>query len=284
MTATASKAGLRATATAKRTKAAQRTPLPAKNHAENVRLAREAVEESKPAKAKPGKPGPKPVPPITKPAKAAPKEEAPQDKAARYAGELSALGWKPEVTRTDGKAELVATRGGTEALYLSWFNGAHISGESTYTYADRTTKVRNPAEAMRVAARQPEEAKASQARVAANRSFVKRATGPSVRHVPFDVTEATDQEVMDAIRGHRITWHNQYRVESETAIVGNIIRVDRHRGGHRIVSFVDPETGYRAFKLENLENVGARVNLERIKQEILASLTREAKRQERKAA
>jgi hypothetical protein len=30
--------------------------------------------------------------------------------------------------------------------------------------------------------------------------------------------------------------------------------------------------------------VGARVNLDRIKQEILAALTREAKRQERKAA
>ena len=269
MTATASKAGLRATATAKRTKAAQRTPLPAKNHAENIKLAREAVEETKPAK---------------KAAKVPAKAEAPQDKAARYAGELAALGWKPEVTRTDGKAELVATRGGTEALYLSWFNAAHISGESTYTYADRTTKVRNPAEAMRVAARQPEEAKASQARVAANRSFVKRATGPSVRHIPFDVEEVSNEDLIEAIRGHQISWHNPWRVESETATVGNMVRVDRHAKGHRIVSFVDPEFGYRAFRLDQLENVGRRVNIERIKQEILASLTRAEKSSGRKAA
>lgn len=267
MTTTANKAGLRAAATKRTAKAAQRTPLPPRKG--TVEAAREAVAELKPAKTVKAKPA---------------KPEAPQDKATRYAGELSALGWKSDITRTDGKAELVATRGGTEALYLSWFREAHISGESTYTFADRTVKVRNPAEAMRMAARSPEEAKASQAKVASNHAFVKRATGPSVRSVPFDVQTASDEEVLDAIRSRKVTWHNQYRVESETAVVGNLVRIDRHRGGHRIVSFVDPESGYRAFKLENLENVGARVNLDRIKQEILAALTREAKRQERKAA
>lgn len=270
-TKTASKAGLRAAATAKRTKAAQRTPLPPKDKGD-LELAREAVEERKAAKAAKAP---------AKPAKAV--AEAPQDKGARYAGELAALGWKPDVKRLDGLVELTATRG-AEALFLSWANNAHISGQSTYTYADRTVKVRNPAEAMRIASKSPDQAKSDQARVVSNRAFVKRATGPSVRHVPFDVETVTDAELMEAIRGHQITWHNQYRVESETSIVGNLIRVDRHRGGHRIVSFVDPQEGHRAFKLANLEHVGRKVNLERIKQEILASLSQTSKGSKRKAA
>lgn len=284
-TTTASKSGLRAAATKRTAKAAQRTPLPPKSKAD-LALVREAVEERKPAKTEARLARAKAdLAAVAKPAKGKPAkaEEAPQDKGARYAGELSALGWKPEVTRKDGLVELTAVRG-TEALYLSWLNEAHISGGSTYTYADRTVKVRNPAEAVRLAGRQPEEAKASQAKVAANRAFVKRPTGPSVRHIPFDVQEVSAEDLIEAIRGHQITWHNQYRVESETAIVGNHIRVDRHRGGHRIVSFVDPETGFRALKLDNLENVGRKVNLERIKQDILSSLTRAEKNKNRRAA
>lgn len=260
MTATASKTGLRAKAEATRTKAAQRTPLPGKNHAENVRLAREAVAESKPAKKTP---------------KTVPAPEATPDKGQRYAGELSALGWKSDVVRKDGMVELTATRG-VEALYLSWFNEAHISGGSTYTFADRTVKVRNPAEALRLASRTADEAKSTQAKVSDNQQFKKMATGPNVRHIPFDVMAATEAEIVAALEGHQVTWHNVYRVESNTAIVGNApwIRVSRHAKGHRIVSFVDPENGFRAFRLEHLENVGRKVNIERIKQEILNSLSR----------
>lgn len=292
-TTTASKSGLRAAAEAKRTKAAQRTELPPKKAAEapvapveetkpkRVRKApakASEAPETTPAKAPARKAPAKAAAEAPKPAKA---EEAPKDKGARYAGELTALGWKPEVTRKDGLVELTATRG-AEALFLSWFNEAHISGGSTYTYSDRTIKVRNPAEAMRVAARQPEAAKEAQAKVASNRQFVKRATGPSVRNVPFDVEAATDEEVAAAINGRSVSWHNQYRVESETATVGSLIKVDRHKGGHRIVSFVDPQFGFRAFKLENLENVGRKVNIERIKQEILASLMRDSEKRGRK--
>lgn len=289
-TTTANKSGLRAAAEAKRTKAAQRTELPPKR---GTKAAEAPVEETKPAKRT--RKAVTPPPSLTEVARKTPKakaaelalaeaaklvpvkpakeEAAKADKGTRYAGELGALGWKSEVSHKDGLVELTATRG-AEALFLSWFNEAHISGGSTYTYADRTVKVRNPAEAVRLASRQPEEAKATQAKVSTNKQFVKRATGPTVRSVPFDVETATEEEIVAAIGARSVSWHNQYRVESETATVGTLIRVDRHRGGHRIVSFVDPQFGFRAFKLENLENVGRKVNLERIKQEILASLTR----------
>lgn len=291
-TTTASKSGLRANASAKRTKAAQRTPLPAKDHAENVALAQEAVEETKPAtrakapaKRAPGRAEARAELLASKPAKRAPRKaepepeaepEEPQDKGARYAGLLAEAGWASVTERLDGLVELVASRG-VEALFLSWLNEAHISGGSTYTYADRTVKVRNPAEAMRIAARTPEEAKANQAKVSDNKQFRKRATGPTVRNLTIDVAASTDAEVIAALEGHQITWHSPYRVESESAIVGTAkgITVSRHRAGHRIVSFVDPTSGFRAFKLENLENIGRKVNLDRIKQEILNSITRD---------
>lgn len=287
-TTTASKGGLRAAATAKRTKAAQRTPLPAKDHAANVALAREAVAEvTKPVKRVPAKAAVAEAKPAKRSAaKAREEAQAPiNDKAARYAGELEKLGWVPGVTRLDGLCELVARRG-SEAIYLAWRNEAHVSGTSTHTINDRTTKVRNPAEAMRVAAQTPDEAAAKQAKVSSNKAFRRQATGPTVKRVPFDPATASDDDVIFAIEARRITWHNRYRVESESAIVGRAhnISISVHPDGHRVVSFVDPETGFRAFRLDMLENVGRQVDLERIKQDILKSLSRDAEKQGRKTA
>lgn len=278
MTTTANKGGLRAAATAKREKAAQRTPLPAKvsppeTREDRIRAAQAKKLEKRLAEDAAAK----------APAKApkAVKVEAINDKGARYAGELEKLGWKPEVVRKDGLVELTATRG-AEALYLSWFNEAHISGGSSYTYADHTVKVRNPAEAMRIASRTPDESKAVQVKVTNNKArYGKRSDGPSVRSVPFDVADVSAEDLIEAIRHHRITWHNQHRVESETAIVGDRVWVDRHAKGHRIVSFCDPEAGYRAFQLDNLENVGRKVNVDRIKQDIIASLSNDSKKSKR---
>lgn len=323
-TATASKAGLRANAAAKREKAAQKTPLPPKASAAP---AQEIVEEAKPvAKRVPRKPasaatdpakpaervlaekakivpiGAKSAPPRgtkahqdaqieagqerkrqRRAAEETPVEAVPEElkgsKASRYADEFSKLGWVPGVTRLDGLAELVARRG-DEAIYLAWMREAHVSGTSTYTIADRTVKVRNPAEAMRIAARQPDEAKASQAKVSSNLQFRRKATGPTIRSIPFLAATATDQEIIDAIESRKISWHNQYRVESETATVGRskAITIADHQDGHRIVSFVDPEFGFRAFRLDHLENVGRKIDLERIRQQIIASLSKESKK------
>ena len=344
-TTTASRSGLRATATAKRTKAAQRTPLPPKDLAENIELAREAVADSKPAAkrtrraATPAEvfmgarngvivePEAAPVAPKqraprkarggpisnahgpdgfiaanaeAKAAKVAataertalaakaltvrpkPAKEAKPRKADGYAVQFGAMGWTPDVTQQDGLVELVATRDG-EALYLAWMNEAHVSGTSTYTIADRTVKVRNPAEAMRIAALQPSEAQAKQAKVSSNKQFRRKATGPTIRSVPFDFKTATDDEIMDAIEARRISWHNGYAVTTETATVGSrkCITIKDHPDGHRIVSFVDPENGYRAFRLDRLENVGRKVDLARIRQQIINSLSK-ADRAERK--
>lgn len=295
-TKTASKSGLRAVAETKRTKAAQRTPLPGKDHKENVALAREAVAEAKPAKGTKAhqdaqiaegmeRKRARRAAEDAKPAKASKAEaEAKPTKASIYAKAFTELGWKSEIAQTDGLVELVATRG-NETLYLAWMRESHVSGTSTYTISDRTVKVRNPAEAMRVAAQNPQQAKASQERVTANKQFRRRATGPTIRTIPFDIETATEEEIAAALTGHQITWHNIYRVESETATVGNAIaiKVSRHARGHRIVSFIDPETGFRAFRLEHLENVGRKVNLERIRQEILHSLTKNAKRADKAA-
>lgn len=269
-TTTASKAGLRATATAKRTKAAQRTPLPPKNLKEIIADVQEPIAAPKTPRKRAQKAVPAPVAPVV---------ELKPTKANGYADQLAALGWKPEITRTENLVELVATREG-EALYLAWMNEAHVSGTSTYTIADRTVKVRNPAEAMRIANQTPVEAEAKQQKVASNRQFRKRATGPTIRTIPFDIKNATTEQIIDAIEGRKISWHNRYAVTSETATVGSrkCITVTNHPEGHVIVSFVDPENGYRAFRLDALENVGRKVDLARIKQQIIASLARELKK------
>jgi len=285
MTTTASKAGLRAKAEATRTKAAQRTPLPPKGtpahrdaqisagqERKRVRRAADDAAATKAAEAQ----AKKDAATEARRAKAAKPAKAPKpDKATIYAGEMTKLGWHPEVTRLDGLHELIATRG-NEALYLAWMNEAHVPGTSTYTIADRTVKVRNPSEAMRVAALKATEAKAVQEKVAGNASFRRRPTGPTIRRIPFDVETATEEELRAALEAHEIRWHNQYRVSSEEAIVGSAkgIHVSRHKAGHRILSFVDPQFGYRALRLEHLENVGSKVNLAHIRQEILKSLSR----------
>jgi hypothetical protein len=330
-TTTASKSGLRAKATATRTKAAQNTPLPAKDHAENVALAREAVAERVPtaretfteraakrvpqsaskaqaaaraaqAKAALGTISAKPGTPehqeaqiaagmdrkrarrASEDAKPPVPVAAPDDKAAGYVPRFAALGWETTVVRTGGLQELTATRG-IEAIFLSWNATAHISGGSTYTYGDRTVKVRNPAEALRMAARLPDDASASQAKVSGNKMFRRRPTGPKVGRIPFNPETATRDEIAAALESHRISWHNQYRVESETAIVGRAdkIQISSGEGPERIVSFVDPESGFRAFRLGNLETVGRKVDLEKIRQDILKSLTRELNRDKAKA-
>ena len=290
MTTTASKAGLRAKAEATRTKAAQRTPLPPKpgtpehrdeqiaagQERKRVRRAAEDAKTANEPARRATRDAKKDVATEARRAKAPKPVKAPKsDKATIYAGEMTKLGWHPEITRLDGLHELIATRG-NEALYLAWMNEAHVPGTSTYTIADRTVKVRNPAEAMRVAALKPTEAKAVQEKVSSNVSFRKRPTGPTIRRIPFDVETATEEELRAALEAHEIRWHNQYRVNSEEAIVGSAksIHVSRHKAGHRIVSFVDPQFGYRALRLEHLENVGAKVNLTHIRQEILKSLSR----------
>lgn len=271
MTTTANKAGLRAAATKRTAKAAQRTPLPPKGKAANVALAAEAVAERKVAKAVKAAPA------------AASKPTKEDGKAAHYEAVMQGLGWKTTLTKIDGLHSLLSVRG-NEALFLEWLNEAHVGPTSTYTVADHTVKIRNASEMVRIAGVPAAQAKARHEHVAANKAFVKRPTGPTIRSIPFDVESATEEEIAAALSGHQVQWHNQYRVQSETAIVGRDVHVSRHARGHRIVSFVDPETGYRAFKLENLENVGRKVDLNRIKQEILASLMREAKRAERAKA
>jgi len=200
-------------------------------------------------------------------------------KATRYAGEFSGLGWSPEISQTDALVELVAKRG-TEALYLAWLNEAHVSGTSTYTISDRTVKVRNPAEAMRIAALKPEEAQAKQAKVGPVARFRKaKVTGPTIRNIPFNIDTATDEEIISALESRRISWHNSYRMDSETATIGRARRIEitRHPDGHRIVSFVDPESGFRAFRLDALENVGRKADLLKIQQGIISSLSQKDK-------
>lgn len=276
-TATVNKAGLRAAATTKRTRAAQRTPLPPKGHAANVALAQEAVAERVPvkraaraAKAAPVKAAPPPAPAVkAKPTKAT--------KASIYATELTQLGWTPVVTQTDGLTELIATRG-TEAIYLAWMQEALVGGVSTYTMGDHTIKVRNAAEAMRIAAVKPDEAAAKHSSLPGTRPFAERQASPAARHIPFDPETASDAQVVDALEARAISWHNSYGGRVETATVGNAkqISVVRHPEGHRIVSFVDPQNGYRAFRLDRLVNVGRRVDLVKIKQAIIASLSQKA--------
>lgn len=227
VTTTASKHGLRVAAGERRTRHAQNTPLPPKAG---------VVEAAKTVIA------------------ALPSHVA---KAKAFADFCRTSGWEV-FTSLEGDLAEVTARRGVEAIHQAWVNGVYHNESATYTVSDRTVSTRNIAAAKRLAERSPEDAKAELDRVASNRAFRRRDTTPSKMRLPFDPETATEREVIDALLGKGVAWHNRFRQVPETAMVGRdprSVRVEE-QNGQRVVLFCCPATGFRAFRLSALTRVG----------------------------
>lgn len=226
MTTTANKHGLRKAASERSNRHAQRTPLPP----------RAGVVEA--AKA-----------PVDLPAHVA--------KAKAFADFCRQYGWEVKTSLIGDLAEVQARRG-TEAIHQAWENGVYHPASATYTVGDRTVLTRNVAAAKRYAERTPEDATKELERVASNRAFRRRETTPAKMRLPFDPSTATDREVIDALAGKGVAWHNRFRQSPETAQTPRDPRRMRieEQNGERVVLFCCPVTGFRAFRLSALTRVG----------------------------
>ena len=228
MTTTVSKHGLRKAAGERRNKHAQRTPLPPKN-------LKEIKEE------------------INTPLNGEGKSSA---KARAFGEDIAKSGWSatPAFVAPE-HVTLTATRG-TETIFIEWMGGVY-QPTATYAINDRIIKMRNASQAKQYAARTPDAAKSELEKVSNNRFFRKRETPEASlerRPLPFDPALATDEEVMTALIGRRVTWHNRFREVSETAIFPKRIdvrftRITADEHGERSVHFLCPATGFRSFRL-----------------------------------
>lgn len=269
MTTTASKHGLKKAAAARTAKHAQRTPLPPKRErviAEEAGLVSRRAEERKAALTGNTLNG----------------EGKSSAKARAFAEEISKNGWSPNPNFVSPEHVQLTARRGTESLFIEWVNGVY-QPTATYAINDRVIKMRNASQAKQYAARTPDQATAELDKVSSNRFFRKRETpeGDLVRKpLPFDPALATDEEVLTALTGRRVTWHNRFREVSETAIFPRRIdprftRITTGESGERSVHFLCPATGFRSFRL------GALLQISR---GTAAAVARENDAEHRKAA
>lgn len=241
-TKTANKGAMRKAAEARRTKAAQRTPLPPR--AGVIPAAREAIEEASEVLAT---------------------ESKSSAKARTFIESVRASGWEASASLPGNTGETdhvtVTAKRGPEVIFIEWVGGVY-QPTATYTIADRTIKLRNASACKQYAARSPEVAQGELEKVSANRMFRRRETPASEvegrkRPLPFAL-DAAEPEIVQALVGKAVRWHNRYRETTETAMVHQDPRKIHFTEweGERIVNFLCPITGYRSFRLSALLAVG----------------------------
>lgn len=236
MTKTANKQGLKKAAQERSKKHAQTTPLPPK--AGKAREVQEIIAEAVAA---------------TAGTKSAEKSQA-------FIAEVAKHGWASEIRVEEGDRIEVTSKRGDEILFIEWMNGVY-QNSATYTIADRTVKIRNASAAKAYAARDPKAGAEELVRVTSNKAFRKKAV-PSEdlqrSRLPFDPATATEPEILEAILGRTVVWHNRISVRSETAVVGKDPRRAHFTEfeGERIFNFCCPNTGFRSFRLSGLLRVG----------------------------
>lgn len=150
---------------------------------------------------------------------------------------LTALGWEVKGKGDkDGSAVITAVRG-EELLTLTWRDGKKV--DERYSIWDTLRPAEN-------------------------------GHGQPGTQVRFNMEEISDKELVDLLRGQKVTWWNRLGSNQETAIVsGKNMKIewifktddDGHREDptplDRILTFVDPSgSGYRSFRLGALLKVG----------------------------
>jgi len=312
MTTTASKHGLRAAATERRNRHAQRTPLPPKGGVEPVEVPeyaerygkmtpaqlRQVLEEkfgfhtgadakkgalleaalrcerearavtsgcpnpwhlSAPARA--GQLCPECPAPARTGWGAPPEGSKSWPKAEACIAIAGPNGWDATPELLEGDVCELTLRRGNETLWISWTAGVLTTVPMpTYTIADRVVKLRNASAVKQYAERTPEAGTKELEKVSSNRYFRKKPTEPKPSKLPFDPKTATETEVIEALMGRAVAWHNRLREIPETAQVGRNPRkiYFTEWEGERIFNFICPAAGFRAFRLSDLMKVGGR--------------------------
>ena len=209
-------------------------------------------------------------------------------KASQFAADAEESGWSVEYFNrpSESREEVVAKTGGKTdkaMLILIWDKNRYNYDESRYEIDGHTRTVRNASEARRILSGElkPQPGKAT------NRQFVRKKAKPDNEVktkqpapepfkskpkpptiLPFDPETASDKEILDAVRGKKITWKNRLSGNFEVARVlsfpkQNHLRIEINSRSERCLTFAEadlsdprvPEGGFRAIRIKSIVSV-----------------------------
>lgn len=184
-------------------------------------------------------------------------------KAERLQAVVQPHGWTVDIASgPPGRVQAVLTRD-IEAIHLAWNDGVFEYESATYAVGERTTKIRNVSQAKQLAARDASTARNELSRVSSNKAWKRKDTGtPTKGRIPFDPDSIPDEELLQVLSGRVIKWHNRLSQNTEQGVVGAVGAGSRffrvqHVGEDRVVQFLCPSTGFRAFRMSDLLSVSA---------------------------
>lgn len=182
------------------------------------------------------------------------------EKARAFLAAAESLGWAPVVGgKTEDGVSIIVGRG-QERIQIQWVAGA-FTGEAYYSHPARTTlKLRNASHAKKIMA-----IPASQADEEAQKVSAQKASRPTRKSaaesatagrkaLPFDVTTATDEEVLQALHGKRISWTNEISGEVEASRLPASGATIRPGKSGRSIDFLDP-SGFRSVRVSSIISV-----------------------------
>lgn len=138
--------------------------------------------------------------------------------------QLEALGWSAAGKAQGTSAQITATRG-AETLIMVWHDGELKAQDYSLAYVKPSDN------------------------------------GIPPHSLGFDPDELTNAELVQTLRGMKVTWWNTLANSTETAVVGNKVSIEHiyheHDREKRIVKFIDHSGGgFRAFHVTALLKIG----------------------------
>jgi len=184
-------------------------------------------------------------------------EASGNERADAFMDTAEQAGWDVEFEEADGAVIVKAMRD-TEVIEIVW-EGKRILHVPQYgTDGGMFRNLRNESDARRML-EQPAPGPDVKPTVAVETRQVKRAE--PVRRtlkvkLPFDIEEAYDDEILNAVRGRRLTWWNNISESYETTRVAGVKhnKIETGNAGRAILTFISPE-GFRSVALEDLVQV-----------------------------
>ena len=231
----------------------QHTPLPPKQG--QVAKAKAVVEEAAQA-AKPQKP-------------------TGNSKADALVAHATATGWEVTGRTVDGSNIALVFERGSERITGSWTNGVW-DYPGHYENGGGGSRVLLNASAARKAMSTPAtEVRHTPAKAAREPGAAPTKAKTTVVKVPFNANTSSDNEVLTALRGHRIKWTNKFSELVEVGVVpinGNKTKLhddDLDDPGTRQLTFCDAAgEGYRTVRLSSIVYVSPHEVKEAIEDDI----------------
>lgn len=176
------------------------------------------------------------------------------ERADAFMDAAEQAGWDIEFFEEDGAVVVKAMRG-TEVVEIAW-EGKKILHVPQYGIDGGTfNNLRNESDARRML-----EQPAPQPHMQPAETHKVKREEPIRRtlkvKLPFDIEEAYDDEILNAVRGRRLTWWNNISESYETTRVAGVKhnKIETGSAGRAILTFISPE-GFRSVALEDLVQV-----------------------------